>query len=130
MDGGEYGQNIAAGVKADNVSAVITELFYNGEVSFYDGLYNDNPKAADPPTTNFHEWGHFSQMVWVDTTEVGCATVDCSSQNLANTGGNVPPYFTVCNYKKQGMLNSVLNNHRTKLTSLQATWEESTKRTS
>jgi hypothetical protein len=28
---------------------------------------------------------------------------------LANTGGNVAPYFTVCNYKTQGTLNSVLN---------------------
>ena len=37
-DQGAYGQNIAAGVKADNVSAVITELFYNGEVSFYISL--------------------------------------------------------------------------------------------
>lgn len=132
-DQGSYGQNIAAGVKADNVSAVITELFYNGEVSFYDGLYASDPtdpNASDPPMTNFHEWGHFSQMVWVDTTEVGCATVDCSSQNLANTGGNVPPYFTVCNYKKQGTLNSVLNIHQTELTTLQATWEDHTPPTS
>lgn len=98
VDGGKYGQNIAAGVKADNVSAVITELFYNGEVSFYDELYGQD----DPDMTNFHEWGHFSQMVWKDTTEVGCATVDCSSKGLANTGGNVGAYFTVCNYKSQG----------------------------
>ena len=97
-DQGAYGQNIAAGVKADNVSAVITELFYNGEVSFYDELYGEDNPSMD----NFHEWGHFSQIVWKGTTEVGCATVDCSSQNLANTGGNVAPYFTVCNYKKQG----------------------------
>jgi len=105
IDQGAYGQNIAAGVKADNVSAVITELFYNGEVGYYDDLYAPDPTdkdAKDPVMTNFHEWGHFSQMVWVNTTEVGCATVDCSSTNLANTGGNVAPYFTVCNYKAQG----------------------------
>jgi len=105
IDQGAYGQNIAAGVEANNVSAVITELFYNGEVSFYDDLYAPDPTdphAKDPDTTNFHEWGHFSQMVWVNTTEVGCATVDCSSQGLANTGGNVAAHFTVCNYKAQG----------------------------
>jgi len=126
VDGGNYGQNIAAGVKADNVSAVITELFYNGEVSFYDGMYSDDPKGADPPMTNFHEWGHFSQMVWVDTTEVGCATVDCSSKGLANTGGNVGAHFTVCNYKSQGKLVSILNLHHTTLTLSQATWEVNT----
>jgi hypothetical protein len=115
-DQGPYGQNIAAGVEAANVSAVITELFYNGEVSFYDGLYSDDPNADDPPTTNFHEWGHFSQMVWVNTTEVGCATVDCSSQGLANTGGNVAAHFTVCNYKAQGTLNSIPKCGRIQLT--------------
>jgi hypothetical protein len=105
IEQGAYGQNIAAGVEANNVSAVITELFYNGEVGYYDNLYAPDPTdpdAKDPVMTNFHEWGHFSQMVWVNTTEVGCATVDCSSQKLANTGGNVAPYFTVCNYKAQG----------------------------
>jgi hypothetical protein len=81
MDGGGYGQNIAAGVKADNVSAVITELFYN---------------------SNFHVWGHMTQIVWTNTTSVGCATVDCSATGLANTGGNVSPYFTVCNYYPPG----------------------------
>jgi hypothetical protein len=113
-----YGQNIAAGVEPNNVSAVITELFYNGEVGFYDNLYVDLPegtKQSDPEAqveiddTNFHEWGHFSQMVWKGTSEVGCATVDCSSKGLANTGGNVAPYFTVCNYLKRGMLKSILN---------------------
>lgn len=126
VDGGEYGQNIAAGVKADNVSAVITELFYNGEVSFYDNLYGQE----DPSMDNFHEWGHFSQIVWKGTTEVGCATVDCSSQSLANTGGNVPPYFTVCNYKSQGMLKSHVHRNRTTLIPSQATWEASTPTTS
>lgn len=98
MDGGGYGQNIAAGVKADNVSAVITELFYNGEVGLFEGQYGKD----SPDMSAFHEWGHFSQIVWKATTEVGCATVDCSSQGLSNTGGNVPAYFTVCNYKSAG----------------------------
>lgn len=94
----DYGQNIAAGVKADNVSAVITELFYNGEVGLYEGLYGQ----ADPDMTNFEQWGHFSQIVWKASTKVGCATVDCTDKGLANTGGNVPPFFTVCNYQSQG----------------------------
>jgi hypothetical protein len=90
---------------------VITELFYNGEVGYYDNLYVDLPEGTTQESEdaqvkinmdNFHEWGHFSQMVWKGTTEVGCATVDCSSKSLANTGGNVAPFFTVCNYKTAG----------------------------
>ena len=97
-DGGGYGQNIAAGVPPDNISAIITDLFYNGEVNYYAGYYG----MSQPPMTNFEHWGHFSQIVWKATTHVGCATQDCSGKGLANTGGDVSPYFTVCNYKSAG----------------------------
>lgn len=109
MDGGGYGQNIAAGVKSDNVSAVITELFYNGEVRQYqdDGNFkpNDDPKAPFN-NANFHAWGHMTQMVWLGTTSVGCVTVDCSAGGLTvpNSSGNIAPFFTVCNYYPPGML--------------------------
>ena len=96
--GGGYGQNIAAGVKPNNISAVITELFYNGEVGWYNGLYGQ----AQPDMTNFEHWGHFSQIVWKDTTKIGCATQDCTSSGLANVGSNVAPFFTVCNYVNPG----------------------------
>ncbi|TKA52546.1 hypothetical protein B0A49_13769, partial [Cryomyces minteri] len=94
-NGGGYGQNIAAGVRADNISAVITNLFYNGEVNYFNGLYGQ----ANPDMTNFEKWGHFSQIVWKNTGSVGCATQDCSASGLANVGSNVAPFFTVCNYK-------------------------------
>ncbi|KAK5132478.1 hypothetical protein LTR08_009024 [Meristemomyces frigidus] len=98
QDGGGYGQNIAAGVESNNISAIITDLFYNGEVGWYDGLYG----ATQPNMTDFEHWGHFSQIVWKDTTHVGCATQDCSANGLANVGSDVSPYFTVCNYKNPG----------------------------
>ncbi|KAH0266308.1 PR-1-like protein, partial [Aureobasidium melanogenum] len=97
VNGGGYGQNIAAGVEANNVSAVITELFYNGEVNYYNNLYGQ----ANPDMTNFEKWGHFSQLVWKGTTKVGCATQYCSG-GLANVGQYVAPYFTVCNYGSPG----------------------------
>ncbi|GAB7336025.1 hypothetical protein MBLNU13_g08845t1 [Cladosporium sp. NU13] len=102
MDGGGYGQNIAAGVKADNVSAVITELFYNGEERAYADAGNYGKSGSAFDNSNFHVWGHMTQIVWTNTTSVGCATVDCSATGLANTGGNVSPYFTVCNYYPPG----------------------------
>lgn len=101
--GGGYGQNIAGGVPADNISAVITDLFYNGEVNWYitpSDLYG----AASPDFTNFEHWGHFSQIVWNGSTSVGCYTADCSAQGYLYglEGDNVPPYFTVCNYYPAG----------------------------
>ena len=100
MDGGGYGQNIAAGVEAGNISAIITNLFYNGEVGWYDGLYGQD----SPDMSNFEHWGHFSQIVWKGTSHIACATQDCSGRGLANVGSNVQPYFTVCNYKSAGMI--------------------------
>lgn len=98
VNGGGYGQNIAAGVEANNISSIITDLFYNGEVGWFADLYGE----AQPSMTNFEHWGHFSQIVWKGTTAVGCATQDCSKQGLTGVGSNVPPYFTVCNYKSPG----------------------------
>jgi hypothetical protein len=101
-DGGGYGQNIAAGAPASNVSSVITELFYNNEVGNFAGLYGQATPSNINDESAFDGWGHFSQIVWKGSTKVGCATYDCSAQGLANTGGNVPPYFTVCNYSPAG----------------------------
>ncbi|KAJ9656263.1 hypothetical protein H2201_008595 [Coniosporium apollinis] len=95
--GGGYGQNIAAGVQENNISAVITELFYNGEVNRFEGEYG----KVDPDMSDFHGWGHFSQIVWKETTQVGCATVDCPN-GLGGAGSGVAPYYTVCNYLMPG----------------------------
>ena len=94
-DGGGYGQNIAAGTAPGGISRVISGQFYNGEVNYFDGQYGE----ANPD--NFSQWGHFSQLVWAASTHVGCATKYCPN-GLQNTGGNVRPYFTVCNYGGPG----------------------------
>ncbi|KAF2221465.1 CAP domain-containing protein [Elsinoe ampelina] len=89
-------QNIAAGIVAGKISTILSDMFYNGEVEAYGGVYGQNPSM-----TNFGTWGHFSQMVWKSTTEVGCATYDCGSSAtgvLKNYGG----IFTVCNYNPAG----------------------------
>ncbi|KAK5173496.1 uncharacterized protein LTR77_002177 [Saxophila tyrrhenica] len=99
VDGGGYGQNIAAGVPKTRVSDIITNMFYNNEEPYFAGLYGqDKPDMSD-----FHHWGHFSQIVWKKTTSVGCATQDCSAKGgLKGVGSGVMPFFTVCNYKSPG----------------------------
>jgi len=98
VNGGGYGQNIAAGVKPENIATIITDMFYNGEVGYFAAQYG----KKNPDMDDFEKWGHFSQIVWAGTTHVGCATQDCSASGLSNTGGGVAPYFTVCNYKTPG----------------------------
>lgn len=39
VDGGGYGQNIAAGIQQSNISYVISDLFYNSEAPAFNGLY-------------------------------------------------------------------------------------------
>ncbi|EMC96586.1 hypothetical protein BAUCODRAFT_148171 [Baudoinia panamericana UAMH 10762] len=115
VNGGGYGQNIAAGVNAENISLIITELFYNGEVNWFDGLYN----VAQPNMTNFEHWGHFSQIVWKSTTSIGCATQMCS--NLINFGTDSS--FTVCNYGPPGnFANEYGDNIGTPLNNPTASW--------
>ncbi|CAG7916494.1 unnamed protein product [Penicillium olsonii] len=93
--GGGYGQNIGYGVGESSIGEMITNLMYNDEMMFFADLYG----KASPDMSNFDAWGHFSQIVWKGTEEVGCATVVCPS--LGNAGGsNVP--FTVCNYSPAG----------------------------
>ena len=115
-----YGQNIAAGNSPGNVSADITNGFYNGEIGLFQQAIgefgNDSPNMAD-----FEHWGHATQMLWKDTTSVGCYTAVCSppgqDPEKCDPSGNsyLPPlnclspgqvptkaYFLVCDYYPPG----------------------------
>ncbi|KAF7973096.1 hypothetical protein HWV62_16196 [Athelia sp. TMB] len=91
---GGYGQNLQAG--SSNVAAAITDSWYDGELSNYPGY------GSEPDMTNFDSWGHFSQVVWLGSTAVGCATQDCSATGINGLPSDIPPYFTVCNYNPPG----------------------------
>lgn len=111
--GGGYGQNIAAGDAAGNITAILTNGFYNRELPVYPEFGTNSPN-----TTLFEEWGHFSQMVWNTTTTVGCYTAVCSPpgestleckpdgtsylSKLPCGNGGIPAVFTVCNYHPAG----------------------------
>ncbi|OCT45420.1 hypothetical protein CLCR_05827 [Cladophialophora carrionii] len=96
--GGGYGQNIGAGYTPNRVPAMIGNSMYNMEMPNYPLPYGQD----NVDVSNFNNWGHFSQIVWKDTREVGCATQYCPN-GLANTGSGTSPYFTVCNYSPAGM---------------------------
>lgn len=89
---------------------MITNMMYNDEMMYYQNLYGQ----ANPDMTNFEHWGHFSQIVWLDTASVGCATVTC--QNLAQSGSSMALPFTVCNYFPAGMIFFALAAYEVKVT--------------
>jgi len=83
-------QNMAASGPIANVSAGITEGWYNGEMPNYEAYY-----GLANPTGNLEDYGHATQLVWAAATKVGCGTVNC----LSNAG----MYVTVCNYDAGNM---------------------------
>ncbi|KAF2206662.1 hypothetical protein CERZMDRAFT_89152 [Cercospora zeae-maydis SCOH1-5] len=91
-DGGEYGQNIAAGIPWQDVGVVISDFWYNKELPYYSRLY------GIPNPTFQKRWGHFTQMVWKQTTHVGCFTQHCPN-GVKNAPGTYD--YTVCNYRRR-----------------------------
>lgn len=109
MDGGGYGQNIAAGVPYQNISAVITDMWYNSEVAAYANQYG----KSDPDMADFENFGHFTQTVWKATTHVGCWTEHCP-QGIKDSSGNLQVDlhdFTVCNYINAGNVDGEYANN-------------------
>ena len=78
----EHGENLFMGTAAyygvvDAVDAWVQEkIYYRGEAI---------------TSGNFDAWGHYTQVIWKDTKEVGCAKMECK--------GSV---IVVCNYDPPG----------------------------
>ncbi|KAK1781167.1 CAP domain-containing protein [Copromyces sp. CBS 386.78] len=105
--GGGYGQNIAMW-GSSNTQVVLdkgaakagaqatTNMWYNGELPLWpaSNYGNDNPD-----TSNFESWGHFSQLVWKESKEVGCYTQYCPKGTMST---QMDVWYTVCNYYPPG----------------------------
>ncbi|KAF4444047.1 Protein PRY1 [Fusarium austroafricanum] len=99
---GGYSQNLASwgatsdidGLKNKAAAGGITNQWYNNEMANWAFYGQENP----PQDMNIDLYGHFTQVVWKDSTKVGCATVKCP----AGTVLSFPSWYTVCNYNPQG----------------------------
>ncbi|KAK6859383.1 hypothetical protein PG990_013366 [Apiospora arundinis] len=101
----DYGQNIAmwglssGAEKLGDVGAInmaIHDMWYNGELGlFLPSFYGE----SSPDMSNFEKWGHFSQLVWKESTGVGCQAQFCPKGTL-NDG--MDTWFMVCNYFPAG----------------------------
>ncbi|KAF4965929.1 hypothetical protein FSARC_6316 [Fusarium sarcochroum] len=99
---GGYGQNLASwgatndidNLKNKAAAGGITNQWYNSEMANWAFYGQENP----PSDMNIDLYGHFTQVVWKDSTKVGCATVKCP----AGTVLGFQSWYTVCNYNPQG----------------------------
>jgi len=75
----------------------ITDMWYYSEVNLY-------PQSAygrsNPDMGGFHDWGHYTQVVWKNTAKVGCASKLCPAGTIV---GGMASWYTVCNYHPAGM---------------------------
>lgn len=62
---GRHGENLGVGFASEEAAV---DFWYN-ENSAYD--------YANPDMSNFHAWGHFSQVVWLGSQRLGCASARC-----------------------------------------------------
>ncbi|MCJ1477303.1 Mucin-2 [Lambiella insularis] len=90
------GMNIAQGTVLfpGNLGSVISDMWYNGELALFPGYNNPNLDVTSPA---FQNWGHFSQVVWKGTTQIGCGSAPCGSSTSIGSG-----YFVACMYGPPG----------------------------
>ncbi|RMJ28648.1 hypothetical protein PHISP_00505 [Aspergillus sp. HF37] len=89
---GPYGENLAYGFP--NASAAVSA--WGDEAQQYNYY---------PPTGFTEQTGHFTQLVWRSTTDVGCAAVDCgypSSDSPDQDHRRANGWFVVCEYWPAG----------------------------
>jgi uncharacterized protein YkwD len=100
-EGAGQGQNLFT-VSGDsfNVTAGITESWYKGE--FAEMTNNNLWGATDIPEDIFHSVGHLTQMLWKETTKVGCVSIDCGARMKINDASSSLSKYTVCNYAGPG----------------------------
>ncbi|KAK0717360.1 CAP domain-containing protein [Lasiosphaeria miniovina] len=103
IGGGGYGQNLAMVARSNSpeeigpnnaVGQAASNFWYNGEFNSFVEYGSPSPNQD-----TFKDWGHFSQVVWKGTQQVGCASQFCPAGTIVKTMGS---WFTVCNYFPQG----------------------------
>jgi hypothetical protein len=99
---GPFGENIfAAGSTATPVTLTGTDVVsdWAAEVENYD--YNSNSCAIGETC------GHYTQLVWRNTTAVGCAVQQCTTNSPFGT--SFPDWaFAVCDFSPPGNFNDVM----------------------
>ena len=92
--GGPYGESIFWGSAGANWTAANAVASWASEKQFYN--CSDGSCAGDQgghSEKQFYKCGHYTQMVWAQTTKVGCAAVNCDADRGT---------FIICEYDPPG----------------------------
>ena len=103
VGGAEAGQNLAVKTTSKSVGKSDLKPFWESEVqSWYDEVTENNfnsrnikPFYYDPNT------GHYTQVVWAESSEVGCGGV-FYEEPRKNNGFTMYTAYLVCNYLEAG----------------------------
>ena len=97
--GAGQGQNLfVVSGDAFNATAGISESWYRGELTPMIPWFG----KSNLPHEVFEQVGHLTQMVWKETTKVGCVSLDCGGAMTVNGKGSTMNKYTVCNYAPAG----------------------------
>lgn len=80
--GGDYGENLASGYNS-SILAIEAWAAEEADYSYSDAEFDE-------------ETGHFTQLVWNETTSVGCGAQKCDGEN------GVEGWLLVCEYYPPG----------------------------
>ncbi|KAH7037252.1 CAP domain-containing protein [Microdochium trichocladiopsis] len=103
INGLKYGQNLAmwgtsanaAALGADGaIAKAASDMWYAGEFASYASYFGKEPSMSD-----FHSWGHLSQLLWAESTGLGCAVKLCKKGTMYDT---MDAWYMVCNYEPAG----------------------------
>ncbi|VBB73865.1 Putative protein of unknown function [Podospora comata] len=104
INGGGYGQNLAMWAASANVDKVdpaaaaaraISNGWYNDELELFPASEYGRANPSAQAQATFSKWGHFTQLVWKDSKQVGCFTARCPVGTIVS---NMESLYTVCNY--------------------------------
>ncbi|KAK0669270.1 CAP domain-containing protein [Cercophora samala] len=104
INGGGYGQNLAMWAGSEKVEQVdragaaaraISNGWYNNELELFPASEYGRANPSAQAQATFSQWGHFSQLVWKDSKQVGCFTALCPAGTIVK---DMMSLYTVCNY--------------------------------
>ncbi|KAF2665575.1 PR-1-like protein [Microthyrium microscopicum] len=92
--GSGYGENLfmISNSESDPDYGSLTSSAYNAWISEMSNYDFNNPEGS-----SLQQTGHFTQLVWKATTDIGCAWARC-----AGTGGLAYNHMFVCEYSPAG----------------------------
>jgi len=101
--GGAYGENLAGGLLGEKAASAVGRWYE--EKSNYD-FSAPGDCLAKGTCESIGETGHFTQVVWRDSKQLGCGMATCPGTLFGWSAGQGNAIFYVCRYSPPGNVDS------------------------